>query len=111
MGAQGTTTIDFGSFPGGFDASVSVTGQASILSDSLVEAWIVPTATADHTADEHLVERIRVVAGNVAVGTGFTIYAYAPDNPAGVGYVDPRTGSKADSLKLYGLWTVGWVWN
>ena len=50
MGAQGSTTLTFGAFPGGSDASVTVTGQAGILAGSLVEAWILPAATADHTS-------------------------------------------------------------
>jgi len=56
--ATGTTTIDFGAFPGATDATVAVTGQAAIVAGSLVEAWIRPVATADHTADEHRVEEI-----------------------------------------------------
>lgn len=88
-----TTTIDFGAFPGKTDATATVTGQTNIASGSFVEAYIVPTATADHTADEHWVENIQVMAGNIVAGTGFTIY-----------------GRVTDSTRLYGLWTVGWVW-
>ena len=58
--ASGTTIIDFGAFPGAYDTSVAVTGQGSILSTSLVEAWIFPDVTADHTEDEHLIEEIKV---------------------------------------------------
>ena len=72
--ATGTTTIDFGSFPGTSDASVAITGQGSIVSGSLVEAWLRPVATADHSEDEHMAETIKVVAGNIVPGTGFTIY-------------------------------------
>lgn len=112
MGAQGNTTVDFGSFPGKHDASVAVTGQAGILSGSLVEAWIRPVATADHSADEHLVESIRVLAGNIVAGTGFTIYAFnnwqaVPDNPS----LGTNTGLRDKAPRLYGLWTVAWVWN
>lgn len=74
MGAQGIATLDFGAFPGASDTSVAVTGQAGISSGSLVEAWIRPSATTDHSADEHLVETLEVFAGNVVAGTGFTIY-------------------------------------
>jgi hypothetical protein len=92
VSASGSTTVDFGT-PGATDVTKAVTGQASILSGSLVEAWISPVATADHNADEHWVEEIQVTAGNVVAGTGFTIYA--------------RTRS---AHKLHGLWTVSWVW-
>lgn len=109
MGAQGKTTVDFGAFPGKSDASVAITGQAGIVSGSLVEAWIFPEATADHSADEHLVETIKVVAGNIVAGTGFTIYAVnsntlnesPPGNPQGAGR----------GTRLYGLWSVAWCWN
>jgi hypothetical protein len=97
MGAQGTTTIDFGAFPGASDASVAVTGQTGILSGSLVEAWIRLEASADHTADEHLVEPIEIQAGNIVAGTGFTIYGI---NRTPVG-----------DTTVYGVWKVNWVWN
>jgi hypothetical protein len=115
MGASGTTTINFGAFPGGSDTSAVITGQASILAGSLVEAWLMPVATADHTADEHLVETIRVVAGNIAAGTGFTIYAMNTSDlyefPLGWNPGTPKAGSAGKGTRLYGLWTVGWVWN
>ena len=126
MGTQGTTTINFGAFPGSSDTSVAVTGQATILSGSLVEAWLSPVATADHTADEHLVETIRVMAGNVVAGTGFTIYAVntsqlnEPLTSAGAGNFRSAAttvyGGSAPSVggigtRIYGQWSVAWVWN
>lgn len=98
----GTTTINFGAFPGSSHATVSVTGQAGILTGSLVEAWIRPAATADHTADEHLVESIKVVASDIVQGTGFTIHALNTSE-----LVDPN---KQGTL-LYGQWSVAWAWN
>jgi hypothetical protein len=115
MGAQGTTTINFGAFPGKSDTSVAVTGQASILAGSLVEAWLFPVATGDHSADEHLAEPLIVIAGNVVAGTGFTIYGFMP---AGSRYdsVSPErlkdTIEKATNSSMpYGSWTVAWCWN
>jgi hypothetical protein len=102
MGAQGTAAVDFGAFPGTTDASTVITGQATIGAGSLVEAWLYPVATADHSVDEHIVETIRVLAHTVVPGTGFTITARSDlqeMDPAG------RAG------RLYGLWSVGWVWN
>lgn len=96
MGASGTTTVDFGTFPGTSTAAVDVTGQAGILSNSLVEAWVLPVTTADHTDLEHILDPPRVIAGSIVAGTGFTIYATAW--PGG--------------LNLhYGQYTVAWVWN
>ncbi len=126
MGATGKTTIDFGAFPGKSDASVAITGQAAIVADSLVEAWIRPEATADHTADEHMVETLKVIAGNIAAGTGFTIYGFntsqlnEPMEPLRVapfrtatapvyGYVAPSKGGQG--TRIYGQWTVAWAWN
>jgi hypothetical protein len=113
MGATGTTTIDFGAFPGKLDTSVAVTGQASIIAGSLVEAWIRPVATALHSADEHVMATtmLEVIAGNIIAGTGFTIYGLVRDSSFGQGSIDgnfrnlPRKNSK-----LWGTFTVAWAW-
>lgn len=102
MGAQGITTVDFGSsLTGSLYTTTTVTGQASILTGSLVECWIMPNPTAEHSIDEHLVDPPTVLAGTVVPGTGFTIYAFAPSNAS-------QTG---DVTTTYGTWTVAWVWN
>ena len=75
-GSTGTAVVDFGAFPGKTDASVTVSGQATIVSGSIIDAWIRAVATADHSADEHMIERIRVHAATIVPGTGFTIYAF-----------------------------------
>jgi hypothetical protein len=112
MGATGTTTIDFGAFPGKSDASVAVTGQAAIVSGSLVEAWIRPVDSADHLADEHLVEHIKIVAGNIVAGTGFTIYAFnvTPQIPGSDDIDGNYTSQPTNSTRLYGVWNVNWAW-
>jgi hypothetical protein len=102
MGAQGTASLNFGAFPGTYDASVAVTGQTAILSGSLAEAWIFPAATADHSVDEHLVEALRVVAGNVIAGTGFTIYGF---------HTGTLVSQEGSLPRLYGIFNIGWVWN
>lgn len=107
MAGNGTAILDFGAFPGVSDASVAVTGQAGIVSGSLVEAWIRPVATADHSADEHMVENIKVIAGNIVAGTGFTIYGFNTTNQAG--YELDVPGEKG--TRVYGQFTVAWVWN
>jgi hypothetical protein len=88
----GTATLDFGAFPGATDTTATVTGQGAILSNSFVEAWILPAVTPEHNADEHWVEEMDVLAGNVVAGTGFTIYVVTRN------------------YRLYGRWNVGWVW-
>ena len=92
MPGTGTTVVDFGS-GGASDAKVVITGQTGILTSSRIGAWIEATATADHSADEHWVEEIEVVPGNIVAGTGFTIYA--------------RTRT---ATELFGRFTVGWAW-
>ena len=93
MGAQGTATLNFGVFPGASDTTVVVTGQTGILSNSLVEAWISPVATSDHSVDEHRVEEFQVTADTIVAGTGFTIFG------------------RTRNSHICGQWTVAWVWN
>jgi hypothetical protein len=115
MATQGTALLDFGAFPGASDASVAVTGQTGILSGSLVEAWIFPAATADHTADEHIVETLRVFAGNVIAGTGFTIYgvntSQLNEGLTSFRAEAPRVTFGGKGTRLYGKWNIAWVWN
>jgi hypothetical protein len=122
MGSQATTTIDFGAFPGQSDASVTVTGQSTIGSASLVEAWIYPLATADHTADEHMVETIKAVAdaSTIVTSSGFTIRAFNTSqlNEPVIMMKPDADGTRGESpamlggvgTRLYGVWTVAWVW-
>lgn len=74
----GTAEVDFGAYPGGSDAEFAITGQGSILSGSIVEAWLHPIDNADRTAGEHLAlsELVDVTAYLVVVGTGFTIHIH-----------------------------------
>ena len=93
MATQGSTTINFGAFPGDTNVSVDITGQTSIASGAEVDAWLTATATGGHSIDEHVVDGPIILAGNVQAGVGFTIYAAAKDGNA------------------YGEWSVSWVWN
>ena len=113
---SGTATLDFGAFPGKSDASVVITGQAAIVAGSLVEAWIRPVATADHTADEHMAETLKVFAGNIVAGTGFTIYGFNT-NQINEPILQPRgragswnDGAGGRGTLIYGQFTVAWVW-
>lgn len=113
MGATGTAILDFGAFPGKSDTSVAVAGQAGIVAGSLVEAWVRPVATADHSTDEHLVESLKVVAGNIVPGTGFTVFGFN-DNPVVVQDRDSgraRRQINTAAPRISGQWTVAWAWN
>jgi hypothetical protein len=125
-GAQSVTTIDFGAFPGTSDASLDITGQTGIDSASVVTAWLQPADTDDHTADEHRLETISVMAGNVIPGVGFTIYAtnnsqrneplskpgvagFRPAATTFYGYAGESVGGRG--TLIYGKWSVAWKWS
>lgn len=128
-GSTGTASLNFGAFPGASDASVAVTGQAAIVSGSIVQAWLRPEATADHSADEHMIETIEVYAGNIQAGTGFTIYGFNTSqlNEPLVPFKGPNSTAVAASLggpqnlqlptaggigtRVYGAWSVQWRWS
>lgn len=128
MSGSGTATLNFGSFPGASDASVAVTGQAGIVAGSLVEAWLRPEATADHSADEHMLETLKVFAGNIVAGTGFTIYGFNTNQitehepPQFITHQGqtltglrqaghwPANYSEGKLPRIYGQWTIAWAW-
>jgi hypothetical protein len=94
----GTTTIDFGAFPGEPMVTKAITGQAAIQADAVPEAWLVASPTADHSADEHRIADIEIRAGEVVAGVGFTVTAIA-------------RGSGENAPRMYGLWTIAWRWS
>lgn len=124
--AIGTVTLDFGAFPGKSDASVDVIGQTGLISSTLIEAWLIPVATADHTADEHMVETIRIVAKFKTNGE-FTVYGFnmsqlneplepvskfqksASTQPIAFDPQVPRRGGKG--TLIWGQWSVAWAWS
>lgn len=123
MGAQGTASLDFGAFPGGSDAYVDVTGQTGYTSANLVDAWLNPIDTADHLADEHLVETIRIKAKYLSAGS-FRIHGVntsertEPLEPfqglgggPSVAQGDQQPTRGGQGTRIYGVWSVGWVWN
>ena len=77
----GATTLDFGVAPGDTTATVTIPGQTAILTSSIVSVWIPYSGSIDHSADEHLVEQITVMAGNIILNTSFDIMAYANNGP------------------------------
>lgn len=89
----GATVVDFGAYPGALDTTATITGQTGIVAGSQVRAWLVATATADHSIDEHWVDPPEITVGNISPGVGFTIYAIARDGG-----------------RNYGQWTVQWQW-
>jgi hypothetical protein len=94
MVRSGLAEIDFGAFPGSDTASLAITGQDDIEATASVTVSIVYDPTDDHSADEHLVDPPRVVAGTIVAGTGFTIY-----------------GNTTSNTFVYGKWTLAWRWS
>ena len=90
----GTATINFGAFPGSNEASIAVTGQASIGATSKAEAYIMADdTTGDHTASDHryAAALMGLTCGTPVAATGFTIYARSTE-------------------KLQGTFALRWVW-
>lgn len=95
MFAIGTATLDFGAFPGSNEASVAVTGQATISATSKAEAFVMADDTSSsHTASDHRYfgQFCSLTCGTPTVATGFTIYARSVET-------------------LTGTWTLRWVWS
>ena len=97
MATEGRAIVDFGAIPGSDLATLVIAGQAGIVANSFVEAYLDATAaaTADHSPDEHIAEApyIAVTCSSIVAGVGFTI------------------NLKAGGPNLqYGKWNVIWVW-
>jgi hypothetical protein len=93
MATRGTATLDFGAFPGSALASVDVTGETEIVAASKLLAFVRLVASADHSADEHRVEQIKVTCGAIVPGAGFTI-----------------SGECLNAF-CYGQFTIDWAWS
>jgi hypothetical protein len=125
---SGTSIINFGS-SGSSHTTLVVTGLPLILAGSLVYCWIKPEATLDHSADEHVVEDIRVYAADIVAGTGFTIHGIAGSEivrdanyrrlsrfsgagqDQGPGQAARQTPNMGGTTPLlYGRYSVGWIY-
>lgn len=113
-GNTGTTTVDFGAYPADPIATAVIAGETGILSGSVVQAWIYPTDTADHTLDEHLLVNMKVRAHSIVAGDGFTITAYFEGSGIqGLGKGSPVRRGNYPALvgeSTYGEWSVAWRW-
>lgn len=110
MATQGSATLDFGAFPGSPTASLAITGQTGIGGSALVECWVMPVATADHSADEHIIDPPEVEAGTVIAGTGFTIYGSAFTSGQ-MAWVLGQSAPQGAVVMIYGTWNIAWVWS
>jgi hypothetical protein len=71
---------------------------------SIVEAWLSPVATNDHSADEHIFDGPHITAHIGTPGVGITIHGVAP-----TGVTNPLEPGPHYQNFRYGLWTVNWV--
>lgn len=124
VGTSGTTTVDFGGWPGKCDTFVDITGQAGIVSGSVVEAWLSNLDSADHTADEHRIEPIKVRAAEITAGVGFRVYATVdhnknspktpmlyPERPGGASRAPSVDSKSGKGRRAYGTWNIFWRWS
>lgn len=90
----GTATLDFGAFPGANEASVVVTGIATIGAGAKAEAFFMRSTLGAHTDNDHSYAALfsALTCGDVVAATGFTIYARSLE-------------------KLQGAFTVQFVWS
>jgi hypothetical protein len=107
---MGTVLLDFGAFPGAAYSFVTV-NYASV--GTVVEAWIAPFHTSDHSADEMIVDPPRVTAGDIAAGVGFRVHGFGVEQPQVATAID---GQKCmhrthQTPMHYGLYCVGWASN
>lgn len=91
---SGHSVVDFGAHPGAAEVYAKIHGQRGISQSSVVQAWIAPGQTADHSPDEHSVEAIDVRAQDAVNDVGFTVRVFS-----------------TDGSPLYGEWRIGWRWN
>ena len=92
---DGTATIDLGAFPGTNQASIAVTGQATILAGSKPSAYIgASDSVGGHTAADHryIAAFMALTCADPTAGTGFTIYARSTE-------------------RLEGTYVVRWAWH
>lgn len=83
---QGTAILDFGVFPGNNEASVAVTGQASIVATSKAEAYMMGDDTSvDYTAGDvrYLAAFVGLTCGTPTAATGFTIHGRSTEQLQG----------------------------
>lgn len=74
---SGTVVLDFGNTPTATGETI-VTGQLGITTVSRIRTWLSnQRSMSDNDQDSHLMAGtfLKLVAGNVTPGAGFTIYA------------------------------------
>lgn len=114
---SGIATLDFGSFPGSVSATVTVAATDPFDPNAEIDAWVIPVATADHTADEHIADPPRVqaaISGSTIVISGFASGRDLPV-PNQTPFGNPALSSQmligSRQLTPYGKWSVAWAFS
>lgn len=113
----GTSLIDFGAFPGTNFASVTVAAADIAVPAAVIDAWVTPIATVDHSADEHLMDPplvvSAVISGSNIVITGVPSgrdLPVPPGTPFGnTANSQQPTGNR--QFTPYGKWSVSWAFS
>lgn len=116
---SGVATLDFGAFPGSPMASVTVSLQDINDPNAELDVWVIPVATVDHTADEHVADPPRVIATNTNPVTGgsFTIYGLPSGRDLAVPPGTPFGGASSQmpiaqqQLMPVGKFSVAWAFS
>ena len=87
--SSGIATLNFGS--GSTSAQTTLTGHSGITATSVILVALRVIATAEHTAEDMLVDPIRVAVKDLVVGVGFTI------------------DGRMDNAQANGTYKVNWV--
>lgn len=115
MGAQGSATLDFGTFPGSNVATVDV-AAAGVVAGSAIEAWLRPAATADHTDTDHIAAPMKVVGAYLS-DNNIRIYGLNTNDvipPVDQIPAEGRAGgsfTRQNAPMFVGQFSVSWVWN
>jgi hypothetical protein len=115
LGNNGIAQINFGAFPGSPQASTTVSGVDVNDPNSVVSVWVIPIATTDHSADEHIADPPRV--NGYADGNGnIIINAYPSGRDLFVPARTPFGQSSTSQQPVgqiqcmpYGQWSVAWT--
>jgi hypothetical protein len=114
MGAAGTVIADFGAFPGRSDVTVTVAAPG-IAAGSLVEAWVLPAQTTDHSPDEHSVETLVVRADQASIVPGVSFEIKVSNGSQVDDHLSDSSGIGiylgGEGTLIYGTWNLGWVWD
>ena len=114
---SGVAVLDFGSFPGSPSATATVVAGAAADPNAVIDAWVTPQATADHSADEHAGDPPMVVAAVVS-GGNIVISGYPSGRDLAVPPGTPFGRATTSQMPIgrqqvmpYGKWSIAWAFS